>query len=617
MKLFQLTTHLWVYTGHINVGVLVDGRRSLLIDYDGSILDGTLAATGAETVDTILLTHCHRDQYIGIHDAIGTGACVAASEAERCWLTNPDIYWNDPKFRWHIYSFRPGRLMPVDAVPVTRGLNDGDRFIWGSAKIQVIAAPGHTDGSLSYIVETDGKRIAFTGDLIYRPGQLWDLYSLQKGSETTIDYHGFMGAQRELAASIETVLEAKPEVLVPSHGQIINEPEPAADLLANRIRRCYGGYAAISALHHYFPTIVADTALKGTIAEIPMRRSPALTVPDCLRHIETTWVLISETGAAYVMDCGNISVAKKLREMLSKGEISSVEGLWITHYHDDHVDGIEEFRKTFDCVLTADSSVAKVITSPLSWKLPCISPVKVRIDIVTADGESWQWHEFKMTAYHLPGQSMHHGGLLVEGQGKRMLFAGDSFTPTGIDDYCPQNRNLLGPGLGFQRCISLVKAIKPDYIFNPHVDSAFTFDGDQLDFMVSNLIARESTVGELIPWDNANYGLDDSWAFCFPYEQQAEPGTAVTIDVVVTNHSPVDRRIICRARFPKKWNSGDPGTTVESELCIGSKSTGRVPLEFAVPTEIKAGRYPVVVDIELGEIYLPAFTEAIVDIIAP
>ena len=70
--------------------------------------------------------------------------------------------------------------------------------------------------------------------------------------------------------------------------------------------------------------------------------------------------------------------------------------------------------------------------------------LEVHVDRRTRHGESWQWHEFTVTAYHLPGQTLYHGGLLIEGRGHRILFCGDSFTMAGIDDYCAGNRNWLG-----------------------------------------------------------------------------------------------------------------------------------------------------------------------------
>lgn len=171
-----------------------------------------------------------------------------------------------------------------------------------------------------------------------------------------------------------------------------------------------------------------------------MSRAATKPVPSCLRHFGTSWVLISQDKAACVMDYGSADVVRRTRELVDRGEVRSIEGLWITHYHDDHVDFVPEFLEAFPCPCITDGAVAQVITDPLAWRLPCISPKKAQVDRVTCNGESWRWHEFKMTAYHLPAQTLYHSGLLVEGQRTRMLFVGDSFTPAGIEDYCAQNR---------------------------------------------------------------------------------------------------------------------------------------------------------------------------------
>ena len=176
---------------------------------------------------------------------------------------------------------------------------------------------------------------------------------------------------------------------------------------------------------------------------------PGKPVPDCLRHFGTTWVLLSKDKAAFVMDCGGADVIKRIQALVAKGEIRSVEGLWVTHYHDDHVDAIPAFQKTFDCPCITDRHVAEVISDPMAWRLPCISPSKARVDRATKDGESWQWHEFRLTAYHFPGQTLYHSGLFVESGDLRMLFAGDSFTMAGIDDYCAEPL-LARPGRGLR-----------------------------------------------------------------------------------------------------------------------------------------------------------------------
>ncbi|MFW6163015.1 MAG: MBL fold metallo-hydrolase, partial [Planctomycetota bacterium] len=469
---------------------------------------------------------------------------------------------------------------------------------------------GHTDGSVSYLIEVDGRRVVFCGDAICGPGQVWDVYSLQKGTQTT-DYHGFLGARRELVEGLGRIKAAKPHVLVPSHGTILREPAKAIDALAERLETCYDRYVAISALRHYFPKLFADYADRPN--HMPIRQGKP--VPHGLRHIGTTWVLISKDKAAFVMDCGSPNVVQRLHKMLADGAIRSVEGLWVTHYHDDHVDAIPQFQKAFDCPCYADASVAQVITEPTAWRLPCISPARCRVDRVTKDGESWRWHEWTLTAHHLPGQTLYHGGLLAEAGERKLLFVGDSFTMAGIDDYCAHNRNPLGRGVGFDRCIALIERLKPTHLFNCHVDTPFDFTPDQCRRMRATLAARERLFGDLVPWDHANYGLDASWVRPHPYEQTAKPGDEVTLGVVVTNHSAQPRPARCRPVLPQAWSSGGRGSRRAddwSKATIAPKTEGTVPLTLRVPPSAEPGRWVVPIDVHYEPRHLPQFAEAIV-----
>jgi len=608
----RLGEHLFVYAGPINVGIIRDGPKALVIDCGDGRFAGSLAQLGVETVDVLLFTHHHRDQACGAHALAESGAEVGVPAAERSYFDDVAAYWGDPKSRWHIYSFHPHHLMLAEPLHVDRTHAGGETIRWGPAVIRVLDTPGHTDGSVSYVVEVDGRRAVFSGDAIYDEGRVWEIYSLQKGTQTS-DYHGFLGAKDELIESLGRIAEARPDVIVPSHGRIMTDPARAIRRLCERLEQCYEKYVAISALRHYFPKLFVE--YEGRPGQMPIR--PGKAVPDCLRHLGTTWLLVSKDGAALAMDCGNPRVVPWLQGLLAEGEIKSVEGLWVTHYHNDHVNAVPEFQQAFDCPCITDRHVAEVIGDPMAWRLPCISPSVARVDRATADDESWPWHEFQLTAYHLPGQTLYHSALLVEGQGLRMLFVGDSFTMAGIDDYCAQNRNWLGRGVGFDRAIALVEKLRPTHIFNCHVADAFDFTPDECRFMRANLAERETLFGELIAWDHANYGMDESWVRCFPYEQQREAGRPVTIGVVFTNHSAETRAAACRAVLPRSWlaageeSAGRPATDW-SAASVPPGAQREARLELPIPGHCEPGRYVIPIDVRYGERELPQFTEAIV-----
>ncbi len=611
-KVVELSPSLAIYRGPINTGILRDGDAALLIDCGDGSVAGVLPELGVKKVERLLFTHHHRDQACGANRFIQSGAAATVPAAERDWFANVAKFWDDPKSRWNIYNFHPHRLMLTESIPVAATVEPGDRFAWRGASISVVATPGHTDGSVSYLVKSGGRKTMFCGDAIYDAGQIWELYSLQKGFQRGKrrigDYHGFLGAKDELVEGLERIKQSAPEVLVPAHGNIMDEPQAAIDALADRLNACYDRYVAISALRHYFPELFEE--FQGRPGHMPIR--PGRPAPDCLLHLGTSWVILSRDKAAFVIDCGHERRIDDLKKLIGEGRVKSVDGLWITHYHDDHTAAIPAFQKSFDCPCYADRHVAEVIANPIAWRIPCISPSVARVDKVPAHGESWQWREFKMTSYHLPGQTLYHGGLLVEGSGRRMFFAGDSFTPAGIDDYCALNRNWLGRGAGFRACLDLMQRIKPTDVFNCHVDVAFDFTADQYRAMQENLDEREELFGRLFPWDHANYGMDESWVRAFPYEQSAGPGEQVRVQVFVTNHSAGVRKAAARLVVPRSWRRGGEQATPWAEGELPAKRETPLEVRLQIPGDVKAGRYPVAIDVRYGDRSLPEFSEAII-----
>jgi glyoxylase-like metal-dependent hydrolase (beta-lactamase superfamily II) len=589
MSITRISEHLYVHHGVINVGILRDGDRALLIDFGDGSVKSSLNELGIKTVEAVLFTHHHRDQASGFTGKMRVGVPMQ----EYKWFAEVESYWNDPSYRWHIYNVHPSNLMLTESIPVTDSYKEGDTIKFGNATISVIDTPGHTDGSISYVVDVDGSRFIFSGDVIYSKGKIWELYSMQKGGDFVGDYHGFLGSRKQLEDSLLKILDQSPKTIIPSHGEIIDDPKDAVKSLTDRLDVCYDRYVAISALRYYFPAMFEE--FNGRKNHMPIRSGKA--VPECLRHYGTSWLIVSQNKEIFVMDCGSRDVINKIKELQQNGEVTSVTGLWVTHYHDDHVDAIPEFQQAFDCPTYVDVRMADILENPRAYRLPCISPSVIKVTNHTEDGESWTWNEFKMTAYHFPGQTYYHDGLLVEGQGVRMFFAGD---------YCSGNRNWLGKGVGFDRCLALMQELKPTHIFNCHVDPAFDFTDDEINFMRANLTEREKIYGELFPWDSPNYGMDEYWVRCYPYEQDVTSGKSVEMRVEITNHSAVERQAVCRPILPKSW-----GIEVEPKSAvIPAKSDGYIAFSFVVPDNVPSGLVVVPIELTYGDRPLGQFREA-------
>jgi metallo-beta-lactamase class B len=112
-----------------------------------------------EDVRLVLITHAHYDHVFGVHKVREvSGAIVAAGRDDCDVLRSADQDSLFSLFSRHQFSGTP--------IPVDRQLQDGDVVELGNTKIQVLGTPGHTPGSVSFVLERDGQRILFSGDTI-------------------------------------------------------------------------------------------------------------------------------------------------------------------------------------------------------------------------------------------------------------------------------------------------------------------------------------------------------------------------------------------------------------------------------------------------------------------
>src|SRR6266852_2615457 len=95
-----------------------------------------------------------------------------------------------------------------------------------------------------------------------------------------------------------------------------------------------------------------------------------------------------------------------------------------------------------------------------------------------------------------------------------VFFVGDSFTPTGMDDYCLLNRNFLAPEKGFLDCLKAIKRMTGEYLLiNEHVLPAFRFSPQQVDRMIQTFEERRQLLAARFPWDDPKVVFRDPSGF--------------------------------------------------------------------------------------------------------
>ncbi len=570
-----------------------------------------------EVPDMVLLAEARRDVTWAARDLAQRGVKVVAPQKESEWLANPESFWRECKERrFHDYSQQSTRL-PVGSIPISRGVKEGDRVVWEDLAIRVLETPGYTRGAVSYLMEVNGKKLAFTGDLIRDDGKLQDLFSLQDAipDAKVGGYHGWAGRLGDLMNSLDRIAAEKPDLLIPLRGPVIADPLAAIDRLQRRIRAVYANYLSIDALRWYFKDdhiLAKARRVLGPDSKVEwMDMAETLPLPKEIIAISNSRLLLSSDGSGFLVDCGGTGILEELRKLKAAGRLTTVEHVFVTHYHDDHTDALPALVQEYGAKVHACGSLIDVVERPSDYRLPCLTKNPSVVSARHKDQDSWKWKEYTLTILDFPGQTLHHNALLVQQEGGwSACFAGDSFTPSGIDDYCLQNRNILREGEGFLRCLDRLERLPPGcLILNQHVEPAFRFTSAQVNRMRETLRQRIRLLAELFPFDDPNYGLDEGWLGLHPYWSTPRPGESVEMELRITNHSPRERTFKMALRAPAGFPI-PPGMSVT----VPAHAHGGLRFVVQVPPNAPSGVHVLTASVAWEDGELREWTEAVLEV---
>jgi glyoxylase-like metal-dependent hydrolase (beta-lactamase superfamily II) len=548
----RVSEHLWRVEDSCNVYVVTSGDGTVCVDFGmGAALRQPGLARSRGSID-VLMTHHHRDQGQGLPLAVAAGACVWVPHAEQDLFHTVDSHWQAREV-FNDYNMRQDRFSLLDTVSVAGTLRDYATYCFGQHTFQVIPTPGHTTGSVSLLAEIDGRRVAFTGDLIAGPGKVWSL------AATQWTYNGGEG----LAATILSLLDLKerrPALLLPAHGEPIVDVDQAIDLTIERL------WALICARGHN-PRLFL------------LRDEPYVRLSEHLLWNRTSmaysYVLLSRGGKALCFDFGYDFVVGipagsdrasrrpwlyTLPALKAQFGVRQIDAIVPTHYHDDHVAGANLLRDVEGAQVWAAENFADILQNPAAYNLPCLWYDPIGVDRVVPLDRPIAWEEYELTLHPLPGHTKYAVAISLEVDGRRVLVAGDQYQ--GEDgagyNYVYHNGFEIDD---YRASAALYRQLNPDLILTGHWPPLWVQPGyfDTLDER-GEALARLHR--ELLPDEALGFGAEGFIARIRPYQAAVLSGTPLDLRVTVTNPARADAQIELRLLAPRGWEVAEANTTI-------------------------------------------------------
>lgn len=595
-----------------NVYVLRSGRRAVLIDFgSGDVLD-RLADFDVDEVTDVLVTHHHRDQVQGLARAVAAGIRVWVPPVERELIDAVDEHWRTRPLD-NDYDVRQDRFSLLRQVPVTGSVAEYRTVRYGDIAVTTLPTPGHTVGSVSYLVEHGGRRLAFVGDLIHGEGRVWSLAATQWAYTGFHENAGREGVAATVLSCMQ-LLDHGPELMLPSHGDPVTDP-PAA------VTRLRGHLQALLDLHRRTPWD-PERMLRS-----PWRRI----TPHLLRNttsMANSYALLSEHGTALLLDFGYDLCTglpggqdrSSRRPLLASIEalrrdygIDRVEVALPTHYHDDHVAGFNLLREVQGTEVWSPDHIAPVLHAPTQWDLPCLWYDPIPVDRELPTGAPVRWREYEIGVHDLPGHTLYAAAYSVTVDGRRVIATGDQQSTEWEPGLRPellnyQYRNRFRVD-DFVRSAELYRELRPELMISGHW-APFEVTDAYLDMLLEKGHELARLHRELLPRE-VDFGAEGFGARVSPYRVALAAGTKTRLAVEVRNPFPRRERAEVTLVAPDGWQV-EPAT---ARLDVPGHSWAVVECVLRVPIDAPlTERQPVAADLTVGPMRFGQQAEALVSV---
>ncbi len=603
----EIIKDVYLYKDTCNVYLLRDGDQGILVDFgSGDILED-LDEVGVNNITNILITHHHRDQVQGLKMAVDAGIKIYVPHMEQDFFIDIEAHWQGREI-YNNYDNRQDRFSLLNSIEIDGTLKDYSLINIADFNLYIHPTPGHSSGAITIIAELSGGKLAFTGDLIYEQGKVWSM------AATQWTYNGLGG----VAATVASLLDLKEQgldLMLPSHGNVIDDPEESSDLLIERFWQ----------LLQY---------RKKNPRIFKLREEPYEEITGHLLRNRTSmadaYVLLSDSGKALLIDFGYDFMTGfptgtdrdsrrpklyTLDTLKKQYQIDKIDVVIPTHYHDDHVAGFNLLRDIEGTEVWAPENFASILEEPTRYNLPCLWYDPITVDRKLPLAKVIKWEEHELTLYEFPGHTHYAVAISFEVDGKKVVATSDQYEYNGEEtlwNYVYMNRYCIGD---FPSSAKLLRDLNPDILLTGHwgvqeVDEEF----------FRNLLEKDKELArlhdQLLPHEEVDFGREVEFvARIEPYQLVAEGGSKIDYELELINPFADNKEAIIDIICSDDRILNGKKTELKVELLPGEVK--RVSFQVNIAEGVQIRRARIAADITIGDNKFGQQAEALITVNGP
>jgi glyoxylase-like metal-dependent hydrolase (beta-lactamase superfamily II) len=303
-----------------------------------------------------------------------------------------------------------------------------------------------------------------------------------------------------------------------------------------------------------------------------------------------------------------------LRALRRDFGVDRVEVALPTHYHDDHVAGMNLLREVEGTEVWSERTVAEVLAEPRRHDLPCLWYDPIPADRVLTAGEPVRWHEYELTTWPLPGHTLYAVAVAVEVDGRRVLATGDQQDGGWADGERTevlnfQYKNRFQPD-DYVASALLYRRLRPELMISGHwaprpVDDAY------LDMLLARGEDLARLHRELLPLSEVDFGAEGFGARIYPYRAEVAAGSVLELAVEAVNPFPAAGPVEVALALPAGWAADPPVARAEA----AGGATVVLAFRVRVPTGVRVRRARLAADLTVAGRHFGQHAEALVTVL--